>query len=48
MERNSRFGKAIVGARAQDHMWGLRLYPRTQIGPRIKKVNDERPPDQTP
>ena len=37
-----------VGSRVQNHMLGLRLYPRTQIGPKIKKVNDERPPDQTP
>ena len=34
---NPRFGGAIVGAKAQDHMLGLGLYPRTQIGPRIKK-----------
>ena len=41
-EGNLRFGGAAVRAKAQDHMLGLGLYPRTQIGPRIKKVKDPR------
>ena len=37
MERNPRFGGAIVGSKAQNHTLGLKIYSRTQIGSRVKK-----------